>query len=193
MPVYEEGMAAFGAAYERALATGKRNMNAMSLATVNKTGQPSARMVLLKRIDDSGLVFFTDERSRKARDLSECALASVCFYWEPIEEQARIDGTVERLDAAHAAADFLARPRAGQIMIWGSAQSQPLASVAALREAVAAQEAKQPAPAPVPPYWAGYKLRPRYIELWRGRRDRMHERVAYTAGGGGWSKQLLQP
>ena len=193
MSVYSEAIAEFKAAFERAGASGRRNMNAMSLATVNGAGAPSNRTVLLKDVDETGFVFFTDERSRKGRDLAESGLASACFYWEPIEEQARIDGHVEQLASDVAAADFLARPRAGQVMIWASAQSQPLASADALRAAVAEAEATQPDPAAIPPYWAAYRLRPTYIELWRGARDRMHERLAYTQGEPDWTRERLSP
>ena len=114
---YSQAIERIRDAIERASATGRRNMNAMSLATVDASGAPSVRHVLLKGIDEQGLRFFTDARSEKARNLAENPKASVCFYWEPIEEQARVDGTVVRLSDEEVAADFAARPRAGQVMI----------------------------------------------------------------------------
>lgn len=191
--IYQEGIAAVIAAYERALATGRRNMNAMSLATVAANGKPSIRTVLLKAIDEQGLVFFTDRRSRKGRDLQANPQASACFYWEPLEEQVRVDGCVERLDAPAVAADFNARPHAGQVLICASAQSNPLSSIDELRERAAALQESQPTQMPVPEHWAGYRLLPDYIETWQGRRDRFHERIAYAQTANGWKKQLLQP
>ncbi|MFT5444858.1 MAG: pyridoxamine 5'-phosphate oxidase [Gammaproteobacteria bacterium] len=190
---YKEGIATVIAAYERALATGRRNMNAMSLATVAANGRPSIRTVLLKAIDEQGLVFFTDSRSRKGQDLAAKPEASVCFYWEALEEQVRIDGYVERLDESAVAADFNARPRTGQVLICASAQSTPLSSVDELRARAATFEESQPTQIPMPVHWAGYRLVPDYIETWQGRRDRFHERVAFTHTQSGWEKQLLHP
>ena len=195
---YMEGINAVVAAHKRAQASGRRNMNAMTLATVNAEGQPSARTVLMKAIDTSGLIFFTDTRSRKGSDLAATRLASVCMYWEPIEEQVRIDGYVLPVSSDRVAADFAARPRAGQMLIWGSNQSQPLDSIATLRAAVEQHNNEHPDVTPTPPHWIGYRLIPTYIETWRGSRDRLHERVAYdstedTTGSVGWRKQLLQP
>ena len=191
--IYQEGIGAAIAAYQRALATGQRNMNAMSLATVAANGRPSIRTVLLKAIDEHGLVFFTDLRSRKGQDLQAWPEASVCFYWEALEEQIRIDGCVQRLDESAVAADFKARPRAGQVLICASAQSMPLSSIDELRERAATLEESQPTELPVPAHWCGYRLVPDYIETWQGRRDRFHERTAYAQTASGWQKQLLHP
>ncbi len=188
-----EGMAAVIAAYKRALATGQRNMNAMSLATVGSNGAPSVRTVLLKQIDQRGLVFFTDLRSRKGQDLQANPQASVCVYWEPLEEQVRIDGQVERIDERAIAEDFAARPRAGQVLICASDQSAPLSCVEDLRASAAQLQQTHPKDLPVPAHWVGYRLLPNYIETWKGRRDRLHERIAFTKTGGDWVKQLLQP
>jgi pyridoxamine 5'-phosphate oxidase len=191
--IYQEGIGAVISAYERALATGQRNMNAMSLATVAANGRPSIRTVLLKAIDEHGLVFFTDLRSRKGQDLQTKPEASVCFYWEALEEQVRIDGHVQRLNESAVAADFDARPRAGQVLITASVQSTPLSSIDELRKRAANLHESQPMEIPVPAHWVGYRLVPDYIETWQGRRDRLHERVAYTQTANGWQKQLLQP
>ena len=193
MNIYAEAIQSLSAAYQRALDTGRRNMNAMSLATVNRDGHPSIRTVLLKELSGDGLVFFTDERSRKGRDLAECPHASVCMYWEPIEEQIRVDGRVERLPKDLTEADFLARPPQGQLLIANSHQSAALQSIEEFRARIEASEASISESIPVPSYWAGYRLVPSYIETWRGRRDRIHERVAYERIDGGWTKQLLEP
>jgi len=190
---YRRAVERIGDAIARASATGRRNMNAMSLATVDPSGAPSVRHVLLKSIDRAGLRFFTDARSEKARDLSSNPRASVCFYWEPIEEQARVDGVVERLDAAEVAADFATRPRAGQVMIAASAQSQPLGSLETLRAAVARAESRLPDPVPCPEEWIGFRLEPRRIEHWQGSRDRLHTRTVCWLEQGAWQEALLQP
>ena len=193
MDVYREAIDALIATLARAEDSGRRNMNAMTLATVNRGGRPSTRTVLLKSLDDKGLVFFTDRRSGKGQDLEAVPYASVSFYWEPIEAQARVDGRVVMLAREHAELDFTSRPRAGQVMILASAQSQPLKSKAALTSAVASVENSYPGEIPAPDYWTGYCLVPDFIEFWFGSRDRMHERVAYAQSAEGWQKTLLQP
>jgi len=190
---YTAAIARIADAIERATATGRRNMDAMSLATVDPTGAPSLRHVLLKSIDLQGLVFFTDARSEKAKNLSQNPLASVCFYWEPIEEQARVDGQVERLSQAEVAADFATRPRAGQIMISVSPQSQPLDSKEALRVAAAYADKTLPDPVPCPADWIGFRLKPSRIEHWQGSRDRVHTRTLASSHNGEWQETLLHP
>jgi len=191
--IYARAVARVEGALDRATATGRRNMNAMSLATVGPAGAPSVRHVLLKSMDRRGLVFFTDARSEKARDLADNAHASVCFYWEPIEEQARIDGVVERVSDAEVAADFATRPRAGQVMISVSAQSQPLDSPETLREAAALGGSSLPDPVRCPPEWIGFRLKPIRIEHWQGRRDRIHTRTLCWSEQGKWQESLLYP
>jgi pyridoxamine 5'-phosphate oxidase len=168
-------------------------MNAMSLATVGANAAPSVRVVLLKAIDQQGLVFFTDSRSRKGQELQANPKASVCLYWEPLEEQVRIDGDVQGVDAQSVADDFNARPRAGQAMILASAQSTPLASIDELRANAARHQQAQAQHLEVPPHWAGYRLVPKHIELWKGSRDRVHDRITYTQVGDAWKKQRLHP
>jgi pyridoxamine 5'-phosphate oxidase len=191
--IFQEGWSAVRAAYERALASGKRNMNAMSLATVDAAGAPSIRTVLLKTMDANGLLFFTDKRSRKGQNIEHDPRASICFYWEAIEEQVRVDGHVQALDEATIAQDFQARPRTDQILISTSVQSHPIDSMADLASAAADYDQTHPDELPVPPQWTGYRLVPHYIETWQGRRDRLHQRIAYTAADEGWAKRRLQP
>ena len=193
MDIYEEAIAALKETLARAEASGRRNMNAMTLATVNHAGRPATRSVLLRDLDEAGLVFFTDARSGKGQDLDAVPYASACFYWEPIEAQARIDGRVVVLPPERAEHDFSSRPRAAQVMIRASAQSQPLESETDLASVVASVEKDYPGAVPVPGYWTGYCLVPDAIELWFGRRDRMHERRAYARSASGWHRSLLQP
>ena len=191
--IYSQAIARISDAIQRATATGRRNMNAMSLATVGPSGAPSVRHVLLKSIDRTGLVFFTDARSQKARNLALNKRASVCFYWEPIEEQARVDGSVERLNKSEVASDFATRPRAGQIMISVSPQSQPLDSKEALRVAAAYADKTLPDPVPCPADWIGFRLKPSRIEHWQGSRDRVHTRTLASSHNGEWQETLLHP
>ena len=190
---YLRAVARISDAIERASATGRRNMNAMSLATVDPSGAPSVRHVLLKSIDRAGLRFFTDARSEKARNIASDTRASVCFYWEPIEEQARVDGVVERLDEAEVAADFATRPRAGQVMITVSEQSESLDSLETLRAAASRAESTLPDPVPCPKEWIGFRLEPRRIEHWKGSRDRIHTRTLCWLEQGEWQEALLYP
>ena len=193
MDVYEEAIAALSTTLTRAEESGRRNMNAMTLATVNRAGRPSTRTVLLRGLDEEGLVFFSDRRSGKGQDIDVVPYVSACFYWEPIEAQARVDGRIEVLEPERAELDFSSRPRAAQVMILASAQSQPLVNQVALARAVSTVEKKYPDEVPVPAFWSGYRLAPNFIELWFGSRDRMHERIAYAQSPEGWHKTFLQP
>ncbi|MCB1745212.1 MAG: pyridoxamine 5'-phosphate oxidase [Gammaproteobacteria bacterium] len=193
MSISSEHMSAFNAAFERAKASGRRNMNAMSLATVDTQGRPSVRSVLLRALDDEGLCFFTDARSHKARDLASNPHACLCVYWEPIEEQARVDGRVEPLSRAEIEADFASRPRAGQVLIMASPQTEPLDSLQTLRDRAASLDRSLPDPVPCPPHWTGFRLRPDRVELWKGARDRMHERTVFYLNDGVWHRGLLHP
>lgn len=194
MSIYEEAIAGIVNSYERARASGRRNMNAMSLATVNADGLPSLRTVLFKVIDNRGLLFFTDQRSRKGQDLATNPRACACIYWEPIEEQVRLDGRVEQADPATIAEDFRGRPRAAQVLIHSSTQSATLPrGLTELRERASEKEAQLPEDVPVPAHWQGYWLVPDYIETWAGSRDRLHARTAYSYTVPDWSMVALQP
>jgi pyridoxamine 5'-phosphate oxidase len=166
----------------------------MALATVDSNGQPSVRMVLLRGIDERGFVFHTNYNSRKARDLSANARAALCFHWHSLEEQIRIEGTVERLPAAESDAYFTSRPRGSQIGAWASDQSAILRNREALEEKYRALERQYEAqPIPRPPFWGGYRLVPSLIEFWYGRPDRLHDRILYTRDGNSWRIERLYP
>ena len=194
MSIYEQAITGIVNSYERARASGRRNMNAMSLATVSADGLPSLRTVLFKVIDSRGLLFFTDQRSRKGQYLSANPRASACIYWEPIEEQVRFDGRIEKADPATVAEDFRGRPRAAQILIHSSTQSAALPrGLSELRKSASEKEAQLPKDIPVPAHWQGYWLAPDYIETWVGARDRLHARTAYAYAAPEWSMVALQP
>jgi pyridoxamine 5'-phosphate oxidase len=164
------------------------------LATADGEGRPSARMVLLRGVDSRGFVFHTNYNSRKGRELGENPQAALCFYWATLDEQIRIEGTVERLEPAESDAYFNQRPRGSQLGAWASAQSEPLASRETLeQEYRAIEERFASQPVPRPPFWGGFRLRPSRIEFWYGRPDRLHDRVVYSRRDGGWAIERLYP
>jgi pyridoxamine 5'-phosphate oxidase len=168
--------------------------SAMSLATADKHGKPSVRMVLLKRFDESGFVFYTNLTSPKASDLEQNARAAVCFHWAPLARQVRVDGPVVPVSAEEADAYFATRPRLSQLGAWASRQSKPMGHRYALEAAVAWAVAQYGSGAvPRPPHWSGFRLVPEHMEFWREGAFRHHERVLYTRTADGWTNDLLYP
>lgn len=155
--------------------------NAMTLATADAGGRPSARIVLLKGIDDLGFTFYTDYRSRKGQDLEANPVAALVFFWIELERQVRVTGRVERVDAATSLAYYRTRPTGSRIGAWASHQSAVLADRAALEaEVVRITAAYAGKEIPLPPHWGGYRLIPDEIEFWQGRQNRLHDRIQYT-------------
>lgn len=169
--------------------------NAMALATVGPDGRPSARMVLLKEVEESGaFVFYTNREGRKGQELAHAPFASLVFWWEPLERQVRIEGAVEVTSAEETEAYFQTRPRESRIGAWASHQSREIADRAALERQFAEADAAHPGEdVPVPPWWTGYRVIPSTIEFWQGRTGRMHDRLRYTRDGQRWSRVRLQP
>jgi pyridoxamine 5'-phosphate oxidase len=168
--------------------------NAMTLATVDGTGQPAARTVLLKGVDRRGLTFYTNLDSRKARELAANPNAALLFWWPPQGRQVRFEGEISPVDDAEADAYFATRPRGSQIGAWASAQSSVVADRATLDAAereIAARFANGPVPRP--PFWGGYRLVPVRVEFWQGRVNRLHDRLRYTRRGDGWDVERLAP
>lgn len=167
---------------------------AVALATADPTGRPSVRMVLLKAWDGRGLLFHTHYDSRKGRELAANPRAAMALYWEPLGRQVRVEGPVARVAEADSDAYFATRPRDAQLGAHASAQSRPVASRRALDEALAAVTRRfEGRPVPRPPGWGGFRLRPEVWEFWQHGDHRWHDRVRYTADGGGWRRERLQP
>jgi pyridoxamine 5'-phosphate oxidase len=172
------------------------NPNAMTLATVDAAGRPSARIVLLKGIDERGAVFYTNLTGRKAIELEAKQRAALVLYWDWLGRQVRIEGTVSRVSDAEADAYFATRPRESQIGAWASKQSQHVANRAELDAAVRAIEERFPLPGPVPrpPFWGGYRVALERMEFWQAHPFRLHDRIVYSrSDDGAWQAQRLYP
>ncbi|MDE1148395.1 MAG: pyridoxamine 5'-phosphate oxidase [Azospirillaceae bacterium] len=182
---------------EEASRTEPNDPNAMSLATIGDDGIPTARIVLLKGLDDTGFVFYTNTLSRKGRELVAHPVAGLCFHWKTLRRQVRVDGHVTPVTAAEADEYYAVRPRGSQIGAWASKQSQQLDSRATLERRVAEETARfGEGDIPRPPHWSGYRVTPVRMEFWQDREFRLHDRLAYTraaADGAAWTTERLYP
>jgi pyridoxamine 5'-phosphate oxidase len=189
----DDPIAMFAALLERA---GREcaEPDAMVLSTVDASGRPGARYILLKGVDARGFVFYTNLASRKARALTANPYAALTFYWPPLGKQVRVEGDVERVSDAEADAYFATRPRASQVGAWASKQSATLASQASLDERVREVNGRfDGVPVPRPPFWSGFRVVARSIEFWRRDPARLHERVIFQRRNGEWERSLLFP
>ena len=171
--------------------------NAMALATVDANGRPSVRMVLLKGVDESGFVFFTNSESRKGLALEANPVAAVCFHWKSLRRQIRIEGAVERVSDSESDDYYKTRPLGSRIGAWASLQSRPLESRLVLADRVSALELEylgREELIPRPAHWGGDRIVPDSIEFWHDGQFRRHRRVVYTPeGDGSWNRQMLYP
>ena len=168
--------------------------NAMALSTVDASGMPDVRMVLLKGVDDRGFVFYTNSKSNKGAQVIAHPKAALCFHWKSLRRQVRVRGDIERVSEAEADAYFASRARGSQLGAWSSDQSQPIESRDALEAKVEETEASfKNKEIPRPPFWYGFRVIPQSIEFWRDRPYRLHDRLVFERSGEAWTSQRLQP
>jgi pyridoxamine 5'-phosphate oxidase len=178
----------------KALAQKEIDVNAATLATADKNGKPSARIILLKGLDERGFIFFTNYDSRKGREIAENPKASLVFYWQQLERQICIAGSIKKISREESEKYFKSRPRGSQLAAWASNQSDVVADRAALKAKWSEMEKKFPNDVPLPPNWGGYVLKPERIEFWQGRASRLHDRFCYTRQKNNfWKLERLAP
>ncbi len=191
--VYREAIRRLRQALERAAQSDLPEPAAGVLATAGQSGWPSARTVLIKHIDDSGAVFYTNRKSRKGRELAENPRASLCMHFQPLYEQLEIQGVVVAVSAREADDYWARRERLSQLGAWASRQSQLLAGRRELEKRLAEVEQHFPDRVPRPPHWSGYRIVPARIELWSAGDGRLHHRECYEQRADGWCHYLLDP
>jgi pyridoxamine 5'-phosphate oxidase len=192
--VAREPLAQFKIWFDEAVSSKVPMVNAMTLATTSPTGVPSARMVLLKGLDERGLVFYTDYNSRKAQELAANPRAALLFYWTDLEREIRIEGRVERTSAAESDEYFATRPLGSRLAAIASPQSTVVSSRRALEQRFADAQARHGDTPIRPANWGGFRVLPDAVEFWQGRPNRLHDRVLYRkAAAGNWEIVRLAP
>jgi len=181
--------------FNAAIASGSRLPDAMTLATASKDGKPSARMVLLKDMDDAGFVFYTNYNSQKSRELTENPYAALVLYWVQLDRQIRVEGRVERVTAAESDEYFRSRPRESQLGALASPQSEVVSSRAVLEQRfLEFDDSYRDREVGRPAHWGGYRLKPERIEFWQNRAGRLHDRILYERqADGSWTMRRLAP
>ncbi len=192
--LHADPIAQFGQWFDEVSRADITDANAMTLATADARGEPSARIVLLKDFGPGGFTFYTNYESRKGRDLRENPRAALVFYWKELERQVRINGTTERVGREESERYFESRPLGSRLGAWISEQSRPVPDrhfledrLEEIRRRFAGDEV------PLPEFWGGYRLRPGVIEFWQGRPNRLHDRILYTREHEGWKRERLAP
>ena len=194
--LYQEALATFRELLDAAHAAADPEPTAMTLATLGENGRLSARIVLLKGVDEAGFRFFTNYESSKAVQLAAHPQAALCFHWKTLREgvQVRVEGEVDKLSSAESDAYFATRPRGSQIGAWASLQSQPLADRDEFDARIAEIERRfDGVPVPRPPHWGGFVVEPDMVEFWYGARFRLHDRHLHEWRDGAWRERLLYP
>lgn len=180
---------------EEALEAQVEEPTALVLSTVSAAGRPSARVVLLKGVDESGLSFYTNYSSRKGHELEQNPYASMTFFWPALERQVRVEGRIVKVSPEESDAYFHSRPKGSQIGAWASAQSRVIESREVLeqREQALAEQYAEAAALPRPEHWGGFRLEPDYLEFWQGRPSRLHDRIVYERERSSWQIRRLAP
>ena len=192
--IHNEAMSRFAELFDRANEAKVREPAAVTLATADIEGRPSARVVLLRRFDHRGFVFFTNSRSRKGRELAVNPQAALCFYWDSLGEQVRVEGATEKVDDDESDDYWIHRPRESRLGAWASRQSERLIDRAEFDSQIATLEAKYSnQEIPRPPHWYGYRVVARRIEFWQEGAHRRHTRTVYQNAASGWEKFSLYP
>jgi len=181
--------------FDDTVAAGVHEPNAMVVTTVSAVGRPTARMVLLKGVDERGFVFYTNYESRKGHDLEANPAVSLLFPWHDLQRQVRVEGIATRVSQEESEAYFSSRPRGSQLGAWASPQSREVSSRAELDEHYAGVEQRfaEADEVPLPPEWGGYLVRPEAVEFWQGRKGRMHDRLVYRREESRWTVVRLAP
>jgi pyridoxamine 5'-phosphate oxidase len=179
--------------FDEAQAAEVDEVNAMTLATSDKEGVPHARIVLLKALEEEGFSFFTNYKSHKGQELDENPRAALVFFWQALERQVRIEGTVERLSDTASDTYFYSRPEGSQLGAWASPQSQEIIDRSILEDNYRKYQEQFSTHIPRPPHWGGFILKPNYIEFWQGRSNRMHDRIVFTLENNLWKRKRLAP
>ena len=194
-PDSDDPFALFALWMKEAMAKESRDPDACALATVDAGGLPDVRMVLLKKFDNRGFVFFTNTESNKGQELEGNLKAAIVLHWKSLNRQIRVRGTVERISEAESDAYFASRPRGAQIGAWASEQSRPLDARATLERRIADFEKRYPNTVPRPSHWGGYRIVPLAMEFWMDQPFRLHDRLVFsrTAPGANWAKERLYP
>lgn len=192
--LYREALERLNNLIAKAQKTDLPEPNAMTLATASPEGQPMARTVLVRGVDEQGLTFFTNLGSRKAQQLRANPYAALCFYWPPLAEQVLVEGSVTQVSDDEADSYWATRHRESQVGGWASRQSERLPSRFTLLRRVVVRAARfGVTPVPRPPFWSGFRIRPSRIEFWSSRPARLHERRCYQLVDGEWETFLLYP
>lgn len=193
--VADQPIAQFDRWWKDAIESELDEVNAMTLATADATGAPSARIVLLKGYDERGFVFFTNYNSKKGQDIAANPRVSLVFFWKELERQVNISGSIEKVSVAESDAYFQSRPVGSRIGAWCSPQSTVIADRQILEDNIAKYQAQfGDGPIPKPDHWGGYLVQPQSVEFWQGRSSRLHDRIKYRKNDQGlWIIERLAP